>query len=90
MKSKLYGYCVGHTIFVKSRKWYKGDDMLKNITTRQAILCKKCCYRDRALDGIVFCPYINRCIKTGKPAEYREGADENAGDNTEAVHRNAE
>lgn len=45
--------------------------MIKEITEKQRIYCEKCCYRDRVLDKIVFCPYINKCKKTGKPAEYQ-------------------
>ncbi|MGN1303807.1 MAG: hypothetical protein ACI4YB_02100 [Oscillospiraceae bacterium] len=44
--------------------------MLKKITEKQRIACEKCCYRDKNLDNIVFCPYINRCRKTDRPAEY--------------------
>lgn len=44
--------------------------MLKDITEKQRIYCEKCCYRDKVLDKIVFCPYANKCRKTGKPAEY--------------------
>lgn len=45
--------------------------MLKEITEKQRIYCEKRCYRDKVLDKIVFCPYINKCKKTGKPAEYQ-------------------
>ncbi|MGN0595069.1 MAG: hypothetical protein ACI4I6_07915 [Hominimerdicola sp.] len=64
--------------------------MLKDITASQSLYCKSCCYRDKTLDNIVFCPYSNKCRKTGKPAEYRieKEADTDEGDNTEPVRRN--
>lgn len=63
--------------------------MLKNISDRQKYYCENCCYRDRTLDNIVFCPYSNKCRKTGKPAEYRieKGAVSNDGNNVKPVRR---
>lgn len=67
--------------------------MLKEITEKQRIYCEKCCYRDKVLDKIVFCPYINNCRKIGRPAEYKviktsKGASDDDRDNTELIHRN--
>ena len=64
--------------------------MLKAISVSQNLYCKNCCYRDKTLDNIVFCPYSNKCRKTGKPAEYRieKGVAKDEGDYTEPVRRN--
>lgn len=63
--------------------------MLKDISGSQRYYCENCCYRDRTLDNIVFCPYSNKCRKTGKPAEYRieKGAVSDGGNNTKPVRR---
>ena len=47
--------------------------MIEKITKEQQLKCENCHYRDKTLDKIVFCPYVNNCrkkVKSNVPNEY--------------------